>query len=66
LSLTSSPEAAQDFSHDWGRVLERLPAPRHEDLVIPDAVFGVYDWVLAWDHDASRAWLISTGLFLQL
>ena len=24
--------------------------------------FGIYDWVLAWDHDESRAWLISTGL----
>jgi para-aminobenzoate synthetase component 1 len=54
--------AAGYLAYDWGRVLERLPAPRHEDLVVPDAVFGVYDWVLAWDHDASRAWLISTGL----
>ena len=24
--------------------------------------FGIYDWVLAWDHGTSRAWLISTGL----
>jgi para-aminobenzoate synthetase component 1 len=23
---------------------------------------GVYDWVVAWDHHASRAWLVSTGL----
>ena len=54
--------AAGYVAYDWGRVLERLPAPRHEDLTLPDVVFGVYDWVLAWDHDASRAWLISTGL----
>ena len=43
-------------------MLERLPAPRYEDLDVPDVVLGVYDWVLAWDHEASRAWLISTGL----
>jgi para-aminobenzoate synthetase component 1 len=23
---------------------------------------GIYDWVIAWDHEASRAWLISTGM----
>jgi para-aminobenzoate synthetase component 1 len=54
--------AAGFLAYDWGRVLERLPAPRHDDLALPDVVFGIYDWVLAWDHDASRAWLISTGL----
>jgi len=25
-------------------------------------VLGIYDWVIAWDHRASRAWLISTGI----
>ena len=54
--------AAGYLAYDWGRVLERLPAPRHEDLALPDVVFGMYDWVLAWDHEQSRAWLISTGL----
>ena len=54
--------AAGYVAYDWGRVLERLPAPRHDDLALPDVVLGVYDWVLAWDHDASRTWLFSTGL----
>jgi para-aminobenzoate synthetase component 1 len=54
--------AAGYLAYDWGRVLERLPAPRHDDLALPDVVLGVYDWVLAWDHDESHAWLISTGL----
>ena len=54
--------AAGYLAYDWGRVLERLPTPRHGAPPLPDAVLGVYDWVLAWDHDASRAWLISTGL----
>jgi len=54
--------AAGYLAYDWGRVHERIPAPRHDDLNVPDVVLGVYDWVLAWDHEASRAWLISTGL----
>ncbi len=50
------------LAYDYGAVLERLPAPRYDDLNLPDAVLGLYDWVIAWDHAESRAWLISTGL----
>ena len=57
------------LAYEWGRLLEdRLPEPRHDDLDLPDVILGVYDWVLAWDHepdenlDGGRAWLISTGL----
>jgi para-aminobenzoate synthetase component 1 len=54
--------AAGYIAYEWGRSLERVPAPRYDDLNLPDFVFGVYDWVLAWDHVQQRAWLISTGL----
>ncbi len=54
--------AAGYLAYDWGRVLERLPANRYDDLNLPDAVLGIYDWVIAWDHALSRAWLISTGI----
>jgi para-aminobenzoate synthetase component 1 len=54
--------AAGYLAYDWGHQLERLPYPRHDDVDVFDVVLGVYDWVLAWDHDARRAWLISTGL----
>jgi para-aminobenzoate synthetase component 1 len=54
--------AAGYLAYDWGRVLERIPATRYDDLTLPDVVIGVYDWVLAWDHQTSQAWLISTGL----
>ena len=54
--------AAGFIAYDWGLTLERLPAPRYDDLALPDVVLGVYDWVLAWDHVESRAWLISTGI----
>ena len=50
------------IGYDWGATLERLPAPRYDDLAIPDVVLGLYDWVIAWDHRIGTAWLISTGL----
>ncbi|HUK36345.1 MAG TPA: aminodeoxychorismate synthase component I [Vicinamibacterales bacterium] len=47
------------LAYEWGRTLETLPASRYDDLDLPDVVFGIYDWVIAWDHDASRAWVIA-------
>ena len=54
--------AAGYVGYDWGLTLERLPSPRYDDLGLPDLVIALYDWVLAWDHESSRAWLISTGI----
>jgi para-aminobenzoate synthetase component 1 len=54
--------AAGYLAYDWGSALERLPSPRYDDLAIPDVIFPIYDWVIAWDHLERRAWLISTGL----
>jgi para-aminobenzoate synthetase component 1 len=54
--------AAGYLAYDWGLTLERLPEPRFDDLGLPDVVLGIYDWVLAWDHETGRAWLVSTGL----
>jgi len=54
--------AAGYVAYDWGLTLERLPAPRYDDLGLPDLVLGLYDWVIAWDHESSRAWVISTGI----
>jgi len=54
--------AAGYIAYDFGAKLERLPAPRFDDLAIPDLVLGVYDWVVAWDHAAERCWMISTGI----
>ncbi len=54
--------AAGYVAYDWGLTLERLPAPRFDDLGLPDLVMGLYDWVIVWDHESSRAWLISTGM----
>jgi para-aminobenzoate synthetase component I len=54
--------AAGYVAYDWGLELERLPAPEHNDLGLDNVVLGIYDWVLAWDHVESKAWLISTGM----
>src|SRR5438045_1210375 len=55
--------AAGFIGYDWGETLEPTVAPPpYDDLALPDAVLGVYDWVIAWDHEQRRAWMISTGL----
>ena len=50
------------LGYDWGRVLERRPAARYDDLAMPSAMFGLYDWAIVWDHEAGASWLVSTGL----
>jgi para-aminobenzoate synthetase component I len=54
--------AAGYFGYDLAGALERLPPHRADDLLLPDLVLGLYDWVVAWDHREGRAWLISTGI----
>ena len=54
--------AAGYVAYDFGLTLERLPAPRYDDLGMPDLLMGLYDWVIAWDHESARAWVISTGI----
>jgi para-aminobenzoate synthetase component 1 len=54
--------AAGYIGYDWGAGLERIPSPRYDDLALPDVMLGLYDWVIAWDHEEGRAWVISTGM----
>jgi len=54
--------AAGYVGYDWGLTLERLPAPRFDDVALDDVALGLYDWVVAWDHATAKAWLVSTGL----
>jgi para-aminobenzoate synthetase component 1 len=53
--------AAGLFGYDLCHHLERLPRPRWDEFEVPDLAVGLYDWVAAFDHVLSRAWLISTG-----
>ncbi len=54
--------AAGLFGYDLCHHLERLPWPAHDDFALPDLALGFYDWVVAFDGVAGRAWVISTGL----
>jgi para-aminobenzoate synthetase component I len=49
----------------WGyhlnRTIENIPAARIDEFNLPAFGMGFYDIVLAWDHQANSAWLISTG-----
>jgi para-aminobenzoate synthetase component 1 len=54
--------AAGYIGYDWGATLERLPAPRYDDLGLQDVMLGLYDWVVAWDHCERAAWIVSTGM----
>ncbi|APC15068.1 aminodeoxychorismate synthase, component I [Pseudomonas frederiksbergensis] len=38
------------LSYDFGRHLEALPSRALDDLQLPDARFGLYDWALISDH----------------
>src|SRR5204863_10084043 len=51
--------AAGLFSYDLARSLERIPGPRFDEFEIPAMVIGLYDVVLAFDHQERRAWVIS-------
>ena len=53
--------AAGVLSYELGRCFEILPEVPHDELEIPHLAVGLYDWVIAWDHQQERCWLISQG-----
>ena len=53
--------AAGVLSYELGRCFENLPEVPHDELEIPHLAVGLYDWVIAWDHQQGRCWLISQG-----
>jgi para-aminobenzoate synthetase component 1 len=53
--------AAGLFGYGLCHHVERVPPPRRDEFRVPDMAVGLYDWVLAFDHAAGRAWVIATG-----
>jgi len=49
------------MSYELGRCWERVPSARYDEFQLPVLSAGLYDWVLAWDHVANQAWIISHG-----
>ncbi|HZS90028.1 MAG TPA: aminodeoxychorismate synthase component I [Chloroflexota bacterium] len=54
--------AAGYWAYELGRVIERLPGRARADLPLPECLIGLYDWVLAHDHQLNQSWIICTGL----
>jgi para-aminobenzoate synthetase component 1 len=53
--------AAGLLGFELGQVWERVPTPKRDEFQTPVLAMGLYDWVLAWDHVAGRAWIVSQG-----
>jgi para-aminobenzoate synthetase component 1 len=49
------------LSYELGTAFERIPRVATDEFALPDLAVGFYDWVLAWDHQQRRAWIISHG-----
>lgn len=49
------------FSYDLNRSLENINATLYDDFKTPAVAVGIYDVVIAWDHETSEAWLMSQG-----
>jgi para-aminobenzoate synthetase component I len=46
------------LGYDLARRLERLPAPGHDHLGLPQLAIGIYDQALVVDHGQRRTWLV--------
>jgi para-aminobenzoate synthetase component 1 len=54
--------AAGWFAYELLHDLERVPRPAFDEFASPLVALGWYDTVIAFDHSAHRAWIISQGL----
>ena len=50
------------FSYDLNRSIEKIEAPKFDEFKLPAVALGVYDVVIAWDHQEEKTWIISQGL----
>ena len=46
------------FSYDLNRAFENIAPPRNDEFESHLIAVGLYDVVLAWDHETNRSWLI--------
>ncbi|MFG1424113.1 aminodeoxychorismate synthase component I [Roseixanthobacter liquoris] len=50
------------LSYELGRHLERLAPPKPSPAPFPEMLVGLYDTVLAFDHQETAAYVLSSGL----
>lgn len=53
--------AAGVLGYELGRSLEQVPAAQHDEFQLPALAMGLYDVVIAFDHQHDRAWILSHG-----
>ena len=53
--------AAGLFSYDLARSVETVPPAALNDFSVPALAVGLYDTVVAFDHDSRESWIISQG-----
>jgi para-aminobenzoate synthetase component 1 len=50
------------FGYELARSVERVPRAAFDEFAIPALAVGLYDVVVAFDHEHNCAWLISQGI----
>lgn len=50
------------LGYELGAAFDHQPTPARDDFSRDDGELALHDWVIAWDHQAARCWLISTGI----
>jgi len=53
--------AAGLLSYDLAHAFEDVARPRFDEFAVPALAVGLYDVVVAFDHQVGRAWIISQG-----
>ena len=50
------------FGYGLSRSFERrVPPTRADEFRLADVVTGIYDWVISFDHQQRKGWIVSTG-----
>lgn len=53
------------LSYDIGRTLEKIPTTAKEDIRLPKAVIGIYDWSIVVDHHEKKIFLTTAHTAIQ-
>jgi para-aminobenzoate synthetase component 1 len=53
------------FGYGLCRWFEKVPRSRWDEFDRSDLKLGGYDWVISFDHQQNRAWIVSTGFPMQ-
>ncbi len=49
------------LGYEAGNAWEKLSNNLIDEFKTPDLSIGIYDWVISWDHQKQKCWIISQG-----